>query len=525
MIGFAYLGAYVALDWLSFVDPLGPFGITPWNPTTGLSVALVLAFGRTFIPWLFFAPLLASGLLRQFPLPIAVEISVACTLGVTYAAATWFLTRTGSGFSPSLRSKNDLIQLLVTAAIAAMVASISWILLLAIWSIISIDRVPQGILQTWVGDVIGITVVTPFLLVLFSRRRIFPATPEILLPLVLMICALLLIFGLPNSYQYHLFYLLFLPVIWVAVRFGLEAVTGALVVTQVSLIAAIELAGHGGVSITAFQILMLVLALTGLIVGMLVTEQRSTQRELWLHREALARASRVGTLGALAAAIAHEINQPLTAIGNYAHVGRQALKRDPVDNAAATRASEQIVEQVERAAAVVRELRDFIRVGAYRTEVVSVHELIRRPQSVCRAELEEHGIRFETLVARELPSVIVDRLQIEQVIINIIRNAVEAIAGVGRKDGRIQVQAEVEGSSFIVISITDNGPGFEPVFLERPISPFTTTKTEGMGLGLSLSSSIIELHGGRMTLGEDGVGARVSFTLPAAHEPFPGDPA
>ncbi|RUP08613.1 MASE1 domain-containing protein [Hyphomicrobium sp.] len=515
-LGFIYLAVYVVLDWLSFVDPLGAFGVTPWNPTTGASIALVLAFGRAFIPWLFIAPLLADGLLRHFPLPIHTEIGVVVTLGGTYTAATWLLTRAGAEFSRGLQSKRDLIWLLGTAAVAALVAATGCVLLLALTSIIGIEQITRGILEWWVGDMIGITVMTPFLLILLSGRRIFPPTPELALPFVLMLGSLVLIFGSADSNRSQLFYLLFLPVIWIAVRFGLEAVTGALVTAQVLLIIAIQLSAHSDLSITALQILMLVLALTGLIVGMLVTEQRNTQRELWLYREALARVSRVGTLGALTAAIAHEINQPLAAIGNYARVGRQALKREPFDHAAVARTTEQIIEQVDRAASVIHWLREFIGSGASRPEVVSVNELIRRPESACRADLDEHGIRLETLISRDLPSVMVDRLQIEQVITNIVKNAAEAIAGVGAGDGLIQIEADMEGDKFIVISIIDNGPGFEPILLERPISPFTTTKTEGMGLGLSLSRSIIESHGGRMTLGGNGAGARVSFTLPAA---------
>ena len=521
-LGFIYLAIYVVLDWLSFVDPLGAFGVTPWNPTTGVSIALVLAFGRAFIPWLFIAPLLADGLLRHFPLPIDAEIGVVGTLGGTYTAATWLLTRAGAEFSRGLQSKRDLIWLLGMAAVAAMVAATGCVLLLALMSIIRVDQIARGIQEWWVGDMIGITVMTPFLLVLLSGRRIFPQTPELALPFVLMLGALLLIFGSADTNRSQLFYLLFLPVIWIAVRFGLEAVTGALVVTQVFLIMAIQVSAHSDLNITALQILMLVLALTGLIVGMLVTEQRNTQRELWLYREALGRGSRVRTLGALAAAIAHEINQPLAAIGNYARVGRQALKREPFDHAAMTRTTEQIIEQVDRAASVIHWLRDFIGTGASRPEMVSVNELIRRPESACRADLDEHGIRLETLIFRDLPSVMVDRLQIEQVITNIVKNAAEAIAGAGRGDGRIQIEADIEGDNFIVISVTDNGPGFEPILLARPISPFTTTKTEGMGLGLSLSRSIIESHGGRLTLGGNGGGARVSFTLPVARTLPPG---
>ncbi|MBS0251759.1 MAG: MASE1 domain-containing protein [Proteobacteria bacterium] len=513
-LGAAYLAAYVALDWLSFVDPLGAFGITPWNPTTGVSIALVLAFGRAFIPWIFLAPLMADGLLRQFPLPLGAEVAVVLILGGTYAAAAWFLTRQDGPFSNTLQSKQDLIWLLGTAAIAAMVAATVCVLLLAMMSIISTDQIGQGILGWWVGDMIGITVMTPFLLFLFSGRTIFPHSAELLLPFAVMIGALFLIFGTATTNPSQLFYLLFLPVIWIAVRFGLEAVTGALVVTQVLLISAIQLAGHSGLSITALQTLMLALALTGLVVGALVTEQRNTQRELWLHREALGRASRVGALGALAAAIAHEINQPLTAIGNYARVGRRNLKSDAMDRTAAVRTTEQIIEQVDRAAAVIRWLRDFIGAGSSRFEVVSVPDLIRRPESVCRADLEEHGIVLDTIVPRDLQSVQVDRLQIEQVVTNIVKNAAEAIAGARVSGGRIQIEAADAGSAFIVISVVDNGPGFEAILLERPISPFTTTKADGMGLGLSLSRSIIQSHGGKLTLGGSSAGARVSFTLP-----------
>lgn len=517
-LGAAYLAAYVALDWLSFVDPLSAFGITPWNPTTGVSIALVLIFGRSFIPWLFLAPLVADGLLRQFPLPLGAEASVVLIIGGTYSAAAWFLTRENGPFSGALQLRQDLIWLLGTAAVAAAVAATVCVTLLAVMSIISVDQIGRGILGWWVGDMIGITVMTPFLLFLFAGRTILPRSAELLLPFAVMVGALFLIFGTATSNPSQLFYLLFLPVIWIAVRFGLEAVTGALVVTQVLLITAIQLTGHSGVSITALQTMMLALALTGLIVGALVTEQRNTQRELWLHREALGRASRVGALGALAAAIAHEINQPLAAIGNYARVGRQNLKRDVVDQAAAVRTTEQIIEQVDRAAAVIRWLRDFIGAGSSRFEVVSVPDLVRRAESVCRADLEEHGITFDTIVPRDLPNVCVDRLQIEQVITNLVKNASEAITASRIADGKIQIEVTDDEPAFIVISVIDNGPGFEPVLLECPISPFTTTKPDGMGLGLSLSRSIIQSHGGRLTLGGNTAGARVSFTLPKVGE-------
>jgi two-component system, LuxR family, sensor kinase FixL len=150
-------------------------------------------------------------------------------------------------------------------------------------------------------------------------------------------------------------------VVWTAVRFGLEGVTAGLLLTQLGLITAMHLTGQGAADVTAYQALMVVLALTGLAVGVFVSEQQRTQQQLRLNQEALSRSLRVGTTGELAAALAHEINQPLTAIANYARLVKSAA-----DPPAASEASDRLIVQVERAAEVVRRLRKFIRSVAAR---------------------------------------------------------------------------------------------------------------------------------------------------------------
>jgi signal transduction histidine kinase len=118
--------------------------------------------------------------------------------------------------------------------------------------------------------------------------------------------------------------------------------------------------------------------------------------------------------------------------------------------------------------------------------------------------------------ARDLPQVVGDSLQLEQVMMNLLRNSVESIVEAGRYDGRIMVTVQPEPSGLVTTCVRDNGPGFDPALMEQALAPFTTTKPDGMGLGLSLCRSIIEAHRGRLSVGGDTTGAVVCFSLPAA---------
>jgi C4-dicarboxylate-specific signal transduction histidine kinase len=326
---------------------------------------------------------------------------------------------------------------------------------------------------------------------------------------VLVLGALWIVFGLAEAFRFQLFYLFFLPVIWTAVRFGLEGVTAGLLVTQVGLIAAIHFTGLGVTDVTAYQALMVVLSLTGLAVGVLVSEQQRTQAQLRLNQEALGRALRVGTMGEFAAALAHEINQPLTAIANYAR-----LVKGAAGPAAAADATDRLIAQVERAAEVVRRLRNFIRLGRSETVSTPVAKLVQEAAAYCHTELDRLGVELQLRIARDLPAVQVDALQIEQVVVNLVRNAAEALTDAGRYDGKVAIEAERDASGFVVVRVRDNGPGFDPDLAERAVAPFATTRMDGLGLGLSLARSIVEAHGGRLSVESGSSGATVSFTLP-----------
>ena len=143
-----------------------------------------------------------------------------------------------------------------------------------------------------------------------------------------------------------------------------------------------------------------------------------------------------------------------------------------------------------------------------------MRELVSDAVSYCRAELDRHGVQVQVRIARDLPAVTVDALQIEQVIINMVRNSAEALTDAGRHDGKDRSRPTARAMGLVVIGVRDNGPGFDPIVADRAAAPFTTTKPEGLGLGLSLARSIIEAHGGRLSIQSGASGATVSFTLP-----------
>jgi C4-dicarboxylate-specific signal transduction histidine kinase len=138
--------------------------------------------------------------------------------------------------------------------------------------------------------------------------------------------------------------------------------------------------------------------------------------------------------------------------------------------------------------------------------------------SLCRHEYDRHRVKLSFRIDRTLPIVHCDSLQVQQVIVNLLRNSLESITDAGRHDGEVTIEAERQNDGQVLIRVRDNGPGFDRALLGKQITPFTTTKPEGLGLGLSLSRSIIESYGGRLTLGGNDKGADISFTLPTTNK-------
>jgi signal transduction histidine kinase len=512
-IAFAYLAGYVLLDWVSYVHPYAHLGITPWNPPTGLSFAAILFFGPEFVPWLFIAPVLADAIVRDLPLSVAGELGAALIIGGGYSTGAMVLLWPRLGFDPALATRRSLLQLLTVAVVAAGLVATTYVAMLVALGNIPAAGYWSAMLRFWVGDVIGITILTPFLLIIMTRHWTLEPSPELLALFALIVVILWMVFGFAGAYRFQLFYLFFLPIIWTAVRFGLEGATGGLLITQIGLILAIHFAGQTPADATAYQALMVVLSFTGLAVGVLISEQQRIQQQLRINQEALARALRLSTMGEFAAALAHEINQPLTAIANYTQLAKGADSPE-----AAAEAWDRVITQVDRTGEVVRRLRNFIQAGRSETAAVAVGKLLDEALTNCRPELDKHGVTPQLRLRRDLPLVTADAMQIGQVIVNLVRNSAEALTDAGRYDGKLIVEADRDGPDSVIISVRDNGPGFDPDLVDRASTPFTTTKQDGLGLGLSIVRSIVEAHGGRLSIESSASGATVSFTLRAVND-------
>jgi len=509
-----YVVAYVALDWVSYIEPYAHFDITPWNPNTSLSFILILVFGQRMIPFLFASPFLADLINRETVGPWTVEILSVGLIAGGYSAALVFLTRATSRFDPTLSSMRDLVLLiLVVAASAAFVAS-TYVGLKVAAGLLPAKDFVAATLRYWIGDVTGVLGLTPFALFALTRRRILPMSIETGLQCVAIVGALVIAFGFAEEREFQLFYVLFLPIVWMAVRNGTEGVSAGILITQLGVILGVALFSGEREELIAFQALMLVLTLTGLIAGELVTERRRAEFQLRLHRESLARLTRLGSIGELAAAVAHEVNQPLMAAGVYMRLVADTIRFGNADTTEVAETAKKAVAQVDRAAGVIRRLRALVRLDRSNRTSLSFERIVEQTIDLCQPELDRANVTARLRPAAHLPPVMVDVLQIEQVLLNLVRNSIEAINNSGSRDGSILIEANLASNEFVEVALFDSGPGFPREQIEFGFLPLSSTKPDGLGVGLPLCSLIVEAHGGRLWLDEGPHGTSVRFTLP-----------
>jgi PAS domain S-box-containing protein len=252
-------------------------------------------------------------------------------------------------------------------------------------------------------------------------------------------------------------------------------------------------------------------------------ERAQMEAEVRRHRDALAHALRVGTMGQLASGIAHELNQPLAAILNYASASERRVAAGNTDIEQIRDAVRRIAEQAMRAADVIKTLRALVRKGEGERTWHDARELVRTAVGFVEPELIAPGIEIVQEHATDLQNVQVDPIQIEQVILNLVRNAIDAVRADSdrrrRKRLQIRVTTRLQAPSTVVVSVSDNGPGVDPDHVEFLFDEFYTTKDHGLGLGLSISRSIVESHGGALWLESTSPsGTTFCFSLPAAEQ-------
>lgn len=515
-----YLVLYVFLDWVSYIHPLLPLAITPWNPPPGLSLAFLLLHGLGKWPALFVAALLAEIFVRDIPAPFAYLAASSLALTACYGGSAALLLgplRFGIGF----RSLRDLSWFLAVALFGALLAALAYVTIYTFAGLVPPDKFLNSILRFWVGDVIGIMVIVPLLLVHAPFKAIrWQPTGETIAQAASVALALWTIFGLEFTDEFKFFYLLFLPLIWIATRHGIQGATIAILAMQMGLIGAVQWGGHKAATVVELQLLMLALTITGLFLGMAVTGRRRAEIRLRAQQTELDRTLRFATAGELASALAHELNQPLSALSSYIRSCQLLLSRPGDQHVLLEETMGKSLREAERAGKVVHRLRDFYRSGAVRPERVGLEQLLRGGIEPLLSRAAHDDISLHRAISPEMSTVWADRGQIETVLHNLISNAIDAIAMAQPGRREISVEAAPAFPGKARICVTDSGQGVPGKLQPRIFEPFTTGKPGGTGLGLALSRSLVKANGGELWLEENpGGGARFCFTLPVNQEP------
>jgi len=248
-----------------------------------------------------------------------------------------------------------------------------------------------------------------------------------------------------------------------------------------------------------------------------VTEHVRATEEIAVQRSELAHLSRVSTLNELSASIGHEMNQPLQSILSNAQAALLFLENENPNYAEVREILKDIVTADTRAGEVIREFRALLPKGERRFEALDINEAVRSVRRLLNSELAIAGVAVTATLAADLPSVRGQRIQLQQVLLNLIINGVEAMASVSREHREILLTTQMKDDKWVLVCVTDRGPGIPPQDLERVFDAFFTTKSDGVGLGLCVSRFIISSHGGRLWAEASGTGSGASFcfTLPA----------
>ncbi|MEF3076077.1 PAS domain S-box protein [Methylobacter sp. Wu1] len=247
-----------------------------------------------------------------------------------------------------------------------------------------------------------------------------------------------------------------------------------------------------------------------------VTQRKMQELQQREHLEALSHVMRLGLMGELASGIAHEVNQPLTAIVNYAQACLRFIQADQPDLAKLRSILEKTHDQALKAGQIIHHMRDFVRSKKIHRSTADINALIENAVSLSITDLKQYNIQLCFNLADNLPAIYVDSVQIEQVILNLVRNSIDALKDVSHnKQRKLFIQTLLNDDNFIEVKVKDNGHGLGESSQKKILTPFYTTKSSGMGMGLSISQSIVKSHDGSLHFASKaGKGSTFYFTIP-----------
>jgi two-component system sensor kinase FixL len=489
-----FLTAYLLLDMLS--GPEARFqSIAPvWHPAAGLALWMVLRFGRGGMLILLLAALLAAWVTPPLPLRPGLSFFVGLVPLVGYCALGYYTRRhlPDGAFFASHRG-----VLVWTSIVASTNLINGGFYSSMVFGMHAIGTVPwvTGVIHYVIAETAGMLVVVPLAYCMSDNDLRGEFIVRVLKWETLAYSALMamvLFFALRHpASDSVVYYLLFLPLVWAAARQGMAGAVCAAVVLEVGVTAAAIVPSREAARIPDVQMLVMMLTLSGFLIGVAVDIAQRASQEL---RQSL----RLAAAGEMAAALAHELNQPLTALSVYASACQRLAGGEDADPLL-QKTIHSMVHESQRASNVLKRLREFFRTGSTALEHLSLSELIQSAVDPFFRQAHDSNI---ALVVESLPEITIsgDRVQLEIVLRNILANAVQALEDVPEQDDRrVTVTAQVEGN-WVSIRIADNGPGIANKIRARLFEPFISLKSSGLGLGLAISRSIVETHGGALTV-------------------------
>lgn len=497
---------------------------TPWNPETGIAVAAGVLLGWPAIPVVFAANFVGN----------LVWGSGYSTGWNAIAATAHALLFCGSAVAlrPLLGRLRDGSAILVLLFLAygtfATALSAGSRLIISVQALqISPEYLYRYTAAVSVGNLIGIVTVTPIFVVfgsvgaLITYFRSWRSLQALFL--VLIGVATILVFGVKGTDEFKFFYLLFIPVIAFAARDGMPGAAFSILATDIAMILILFYRDFEPSTALELQILMSSLSATGLFLGGAVSESRNFARQLDASRQrlqdaqtALLQASRLSLASEMAAALAHELNQPLTAIRNFARSVRRQLDQPRFERKSLRANIDQAVREVDSAAKLIKNTRDFLGRGEPTYTSFGLAGLLDTCISLSDTELRSAGIELAVSRPGRLPNIRGNTVQLQQVILNLLRNSKDSLLNDTSLPRRIRLDVSLlNRPGQVEISIADNGPGVDPATRDALFTPLKSTKPDGLGLGLSLCKTIVTAHGGEIW--HDGgykQGSRFAFTLP-----------
>ncbi len=513
------IALYYGVGLWGFVFTPDAYGIPLVWPATGVGLTFVYLYGYRLLPALGIAVSLVTWQFTSTMMPLAeaLGIIVATLAGVALGAHGLRRFR----FSPGFERLRDVWLLLVIGGLAASGTAAA----AGAWGVAaSMETLSLGDTWwlCWMADLMGLMLVAPVLLAWLGAdltRHVEQnhAKAAALGFSLVAIAGVVYAGDLPIGVAMPLSYAIFPLVMLAALRCPVQVTTA---LTMVAGTIALSGTGWGmgpfaelglDVSLLSLNAQLALLVLTALVLSALRGEREAAEARARQHLDELARAGRLSTLGELSAGLAHELNQPLCALASYAQASKRLLERGRTEEL--KEALGQLNASAHRAAETVRQIRAFAAEGHDpEFSSIALPDLLKPVIDLLGPELRRNHVQMEVSLPDPPPHIRVAPVQMEQVLVNLLRNAMEATAD--RAGGQICLSVLREGAQ-LRLSVTDNGPGIPENRLPGIFDPFATWKSGGLGLGLSISRSLVEAHGGYMVARnrEEG-GAEFQFTLP-----------